>query len=142
MAQKISSRLLEIVDALGLKPGMRILEIGCGPGAMAREMAKRVSPGGYVLAIDRSARAISQAKAGSTKEIKSGLLSFRIASAEQFKLLKNEKPFDMAVAIRVGAFDGRFPDLEEVSYRQIKKSLKKNAKLLIDGGDPLKEFKL
>ncbi|MER8437086.1 class I SAM-dependent methyltransferase [Mesorhizobium sp. M1312] len=34
---------------------MRVLEIGCGPGAAAREIARRIGDG-HVLAIDRSAR--------------------------------------------------------------------------------------
>ncbi len=51
MGRELSGRLMEIVEALPLKPGMRILEIGCGPGAMAREMAARVG-NGHVLAID------------------------------------------------------------------------------------------
>ena len=36
MTNKLSKRLLDIVEALPLTEGMRVLEIGCGPGAMAR----------------------------------------------------------------------------------------------------------
>lgn len=41
MDTKLSKRLLEIVDALPLRDGIRVLEIGCGPGAMAREISRR-----------------------------------------------------------------------------------------------------
>ena len=51
----LSPRLQMIVDALPLLPGMRVLEIGCGPGAAARAVAGRVE---FVLGIDRSAKAI------------------------------------------------------------------------------------
>jgi cyclopropane fatty-acyl-phospholipid synthase-like methyltransferase len=63
-----SPRLLAIVDALPLRKGMRVLEVGCGPGAAAREIARRIGRG-HVLGIDRSATAIAQAKAGSRAEI-------------------------------------------------------------------------
>ena len=56
----LSARLREIVDALPLSAGMRVIEIGCGPGAAAREVAYRVGVGGRVLAVDRSPRAIAQ----------------------------------------------------------------------------------
>ena len=56
----LSSRLRQIVDALPLTPGLRVIELGCGPGAAAREVAERVGPTGHVLAVDRSAKAIAQ----------------------------------------------------------------------------------
>ena len=48
----LSPRLAAIVNALPLRPGMRVLEIGCGSGAAARAVVRRVE-GGIVLAIDR-----------------------------------------------------------------------------------------
>lgn len=51
------------MEALPLEPGQRMLEIGCGPGAMAHEIARRIGDG-HVLAIDRSETAIRQAVAG------------------------------------------------------------------------------
>jgi cyclopropane fatty-acyl-phospholipid synthase-like methyltransferase len=35
MESKLSKRLVDIADALPLKDGIRVLEIGCGPGALA-----------------------------------------------------------------------------------------------------------
>lgn len=131
MEKKLSKRLLDIVDALPIKPNSRILEIGCGPGAMARAIAAKLEQG-HVLAIDRSAKAIDQAKLSCKKEIKSGKLSFIKSSAEDFKLKNGEPLYDFAVAIRVGALDGRHPDKEEKAKSQIRKALKKNGKLYID----------
>jgi ubiquinone/menaquinone biosynthesis C-methylase UbiE len=111
MAQKISTRLLEIVNVLPLKEGIRVLEVGCGPGAMAREMSTRIG-NGHILAIDRSSKAIQQAIAGSQKEISTGKLSFRQVAIEKFELEPDEELFDIAIAVRVGAFDGRHPEIE------------------------------
>ena len=141
MSNSLSPRLAEIVDTLPLKPGMRILEIGCGPGAMAREMANRID-GGHVLAIDRSAKAILLAMAGSKKEIQAGALSFRQVPIEKFELLSDEEPFDLAVAVRVGALDGRHPEIERQALTRIAQALKKNGRLFIDGGNPLREVSL
>lgn len=138
---KLSRRLADIVNNLPFKDGIRLLEIGCGPGVMAREISRRIGTG-HILAIDRSAKAIQQAIAGSKAEIESGSLLFRQTPIEKFELEANEKPFDIAVAIRVGALDGRHPEIEEQALIKIAKALTKNGKLFIDGGDPLKELPL
>lgn len=54
--------------------GIRVLEIGCGPGVAAREISKRIG-NGYILAIDRSAKAIQQAIIVSRTEIETGRLN-------------------------------------------------------------------
>lgn len=136
----LSPRLAAIADALPLKPGMRILEIGCGPGALARAIAARID--GHVLGIDRSAKAIRQAIDGSQAEIASGKLAFRCVSAEDFSLQEGEQPYGLAVAIRVGALDGRHPELERRALERIASALKAHGRLYIDGGDPLRELAL
>ncbi len=141
MANKLSKRLAEIIDALPLSDGIRVLEIGCGPGVAAREISKRIG-NGYILGIDRSIKAIQQAIEGSKAEIESGRLTFEHVSAENFELKANEPLFDIAFAVRVGALDGRHPELEKQALTQITKALKKNGKFFIDGGDPLKEISL
>lgn len=141
MAEKLSSRLKQIVEALPLKKGMRVLEIGCGPGAMAREISRRIGDG-HILAIDRSFKAIQQALAGSQIEIETGSLSFRQVAIEDFILKDSEKPFDIAIAVRVGALDGRHPEIEKEALLKICVALTMNGQFFIDGGNPLKEILL
>ena len=141
MAGDLSPRLLDIVDALPLRPGLRILEVGCGPGAAAREVARRIGDG-HVLAIDRSAKAIAQAVAGSRPEIEAGLLSFRQVAAEAFELEAGEAPFDLAFAVRVGALDGRHPEAGRRAVHRLANAMAPGGRLFIDGGDPLKEVPL
>jgi SAM-dependent methyltransferase len=141
LSSKISPRLAAIVDALPLRPGLRVLEIGCGPGAAAREIARRIGKG-YVLGIDRSAKAISLAIAGSAKEIDARRLAFRHAAVEEFELESGEAPYDVALAVRVGVLDGRHPEMERKAKARIAAALRPGGRLFIDGGDPLREVAL
>ncbi|MBL7970730.1 MAG: methyltransferase domain-containing protein [Prolixibacteraceae bacterium] len=141
MAVKLSHRLEQIVDALPLRKGMRVLEIGCGPGAMAREIAQRIG-NGHILAIDRSSKAVLQAISGSQAEIEAGCLSFRQVAVEDFILKDGELPFDIAVAVRVGALDGRHPEIEKQALLKISGALTPEGQLFIDGGAPLTEIPL
>ena len=137
----LSPRLAAIVDALPLRAGLRVIEIGCGPGAAARAVAGLIG-NGFVLGIDRSERAVAAAIRASQAEVAAGRLEFKQASAEQFELEPGQKPFDLAFAIRVGALDGRHPAQAELALRQLGKALKAGAKLYIDGGNPLREIAL
>lgn len=141
MPTGLSTRLLAIVDALPLRPGLRVLEIGCGPGAAAREIARRIGDG-HILAIDRSAKAIGQAAALSGAEIAAGRLSLRHIDIEDFELEPGEAPYDLAFAVRVGALDGRHPEAGRQARARIAAALQRQGRLFIDGGDPLREILL
>ncbi len=140
-AMPASDRIAEFVAALPLKPGMRVLEIGCGPGVAARLVAARIAPG-MVLGIDRSARAISQAQARSTAEIAAGLLRLRQVAVDDLRLQPEDAPFDLAFAMRVGALDGRHPEIAEQALARIASALVPGGRLFVDGGDPLREIAL
>lgn len=138
----LSPRLREVVDALPLAPGLRVLEIGCGPGAAAREVCRRVGPHGHVLAVDRSPTAIGQAERARAEEIASGRLELRTCSAEQLCLEPGEVLYDLAFAIRVGAFDGRHPQTGDAARERVRAMLRPGGVLLVDGGDPLRDVPL
>jgi cyclopropane fatty-acyl-phospholipid synthase-like methyltransferase len=137
----LSPRLLAIVNALPLRDGLRVLEIGCGPGAMAREIVRRVGRG-HVLAIDRSAKAIAQARAASWAEITAGRLSLRQVAIEDFERKPGEEAYDIAVAIRIGVLDGRHPEAEEKAHRRIVAALTPRGRLFVDGGNPIRKVRL
>lgn len=80
----LSPRLRAVADALPLRPGLRVLEIGSGTGALARELVRR---GCEVVAVDH-----------------------RLVALEDLALADGEAPFDVVVAVRVGVLDGRHPD--------------------------------
>jgi cyclopropane fatty-acyl-phospholipid synthase-like methyltransferase len=133
---RLSKRLQAILDALPLTPGMRVLEVGCGPGALARAMADRVGAG-QVLAIDRSARAIAQAVSGSAAQMATqmaaGRLAFRTVAAEDFVLAPGDVPFDLIVAVRVGALDGRHPAVGARAWPRLRAALAPEGRIFIDG---------
>lgn len=137
----VSPRLAAIVDALPLRPGMRVLEIGCGPGAAARAVVRRIGDG-HVLAIDRSARAVRQARQASAAEIAAGRLVVRQVAVEALALEPGEAPYDLAFAVRVGALDGRHPGAGEIALRRIAAALTRRGRLFIDGGTPIREIPL
>ena len=124
-----------------LQQGARVLEVGCGSGAAAREVARRIGSG-HVLAIDRSARAIAQALAGSQPEIEAGVLTFRQAAVEDFVLEQDEVRFDLVFAVRVGALDGRHPDAGLLALARLREAVLPGGRLFIDSGDPLRGVKL
>lgn len=138
----LSPRLAEIVDALPLEPSLRVLEIGGAPGAAARAVCERIAPGGHILVIDRSAKGVAQIERTAAAEIAAGQLSTRCVAAGDFTLLAREEPFDLAVAIRVGALDGRHPVEGVVSRARIREALRPGGRLYIDGGAPLRVMPL
>lgn len=138
----LSPRLRAIVDALPLRPGLRVIEIGCGPGAAAREVANRIGPSGHVLAVDRSEKAIAELVRSSAALIAAGRLTPRQAAAEELELAPGELLYDLAFAVRVGAFDGRHPQAGMAARERLAHMLVPGGRLFIDGGTPLREVAL
>lgn len=139
MPVPLSPRLAAVVRALPIHPTSRVLEIGCGPGAAARAVAAQLTSG-HILAIDRSAAAVAQAAKAAAGEIGAGRMSVRRVAAEEFVLEPGEEPFDLVFAVRVGALDGRHPEAGERVLRRIAAATTPDARLFIDGGDPLREL--
>lgn len=82
-----------------LRPGMRVLDIGCGTGAITADIAHAVSPGGSVIGVDRDPANLKIAR-----QEHGGLanLSFRHGDlmADDFAALF-EAPFDLVNATRM-----------------------------------------
>ncbi len=139
---ELSARLLAVVDALPIEPGMRVLEIGGAPGAAAREVAARIGPDGHVVVLDRSARGIELTRRRCSEEILAGTLSTVCVAIENFILEDVESRFDLAFACRVGALDGRHPQLRERAIDRIRAALRQDAPLFVDTGEPLRRVDL
>jgi SAM-dependent methyltransferase len=82
-----------LVDALGLRPGMRVLDVGCGPGRHAHALAGR---GIEAHGIDVSARFVELAAAGAPP----GATFERLDA----RALAFEEEFDAALSLCQGGF--------------------------------------
>ena len=95
-----------LVDLLGLEPGMRVLDVGCGPGRHALALARR---GISVLGVDISERFIEVAIEVADREGLSDLARFERADA---RALVGDARFDAAISLCQGAFGlGGPPDV-------------------------------
>lgn len=85
-----------LVAELGLRPGQRVLDVGCGPGRHALELARR---GLRVTGVDISAGFVEVATAAAQRE---GLpAEFRVLDA---RALDYGAQFDAAISLCAGAF--------------------------------------
>ncbi|HTS52511.1 MAG TPA: class I SAM-dependent methyltransferase [Burkholderiales bacterium] len=51
-----------VLDALALRPGERVVDLGCGPGLLASQMAQCVGPEGEIECIDASGSMVALAR--------------------------------------------------------------------------------
>ena len=82
-----------LVDALGLRPGMRVLDVGCGPGRHARALGRR---GIAVHGVDISQRFVDLA----AEDAPPGVTFARLDARD----LPFEGEFDVAISLCQGAF--------------------------------------
>ena len=80
-------RALELVDA---RPGMRILDLACGPGTMSRRLAAMVSPGGEVIGVDLAPGMVALARSMNISATR-----FELMDIEQLAFA--DESFDAAV---------------------------------------------
>jgi ubiquinone/menaquinone biosynthesis C-methylase UbiE len=57
---EVSERLL---DEMALRPGDRVVELGCGAGSFSRRVLRRLGAGGILVAVDSSEGLLTQARA-------------------------------------------------------------------------------
>ncbi len=97
----MSERLRAVVDGLDIRPGDRILEIGCGHGVAATLVCERLGDG-RLTAVDRSAKMIDAAARRNAAHTDAGRAEFLVMKLEELEL--GERRFDTIFAVRVGLF--------------------------------------
>lgn len=142
MPDSLSPRLRAAVDALPLRPGLRVLEIGGAPGSAARAVAARIGPDGHIMVLDRSQAGIDRTIKACAAEIEAGRMSTLCAPVESFSLPAGDSGYDLAFACRVGALDGRHPKLTASALVCIRAALRPGGRLYVDTGDPMRPIEL
>jgi ubiquinone/menaquinone biosynthesis C-methylase UbiE len=112
-----TNRAATIVERLEVRPGMAILDLGCGPGRLTIPIAREVGPAGKVVAMDIQSgmlqRAQEKARAANLTNIE-----FLQAGAGEGKLGRDR--FDRSLLVTVL---GEIPDRER-ALREIFDALK------------------
>jgi SAM-dependent methyltransferase len=93
-----SERLAWAVDALGVEPSDRVLEVGCGHGVAATLVCERLD-GGRLTAIDRSAKMIEMATRRNEEHVAAGRAVFETVAIERADF--GEERFDKVFGVHV-----------------------------------------
>jgi arsenite methyltransferase len=93
-------------QALALRPGERVIDVGTGPALLAAEMAAEVGPGGLVCGIDVSEPMLALARRRAARP-GSAPIQLRHAGAEQLPYAAAS--FDVAVSTQVLEYVGNVP---------------------------------
>jgi ubiquinone/menaquinone biosynthesis C-methylase UbiE len=80
---------LRVIELVAAKPGMRVLDLACGPGTLTRRLALQVSPGGEVVGVDLASGMIDLARA-------TGIPNSRFEVMDLEQLSFAEESFDAA----------------------------------------------
>jgi len=101
------------LDFSGVRPGDRVLDVGCGTGVVARDLVERVAERGKVVGVDPSERLIEVAVRRMEEGSLKGRIEFR--SADGAALPFPDGSFDLVVASAVfGHIPNRMEVLEEM----------------------------
>ena len=68
-------RVIDVVDA---RPGMRILDLACGPGNLTRRLAARVAPDGEVVGVDLAEGMIELARSRHTQHARFEVMDIEV----------------------------------------------------------------
>ncbi len=98
-------RITFAVELMDPRPGQRLLEIGCGPGVAAALVCDRIAPAGHLLAVDRSAAAVTRTAKRNAAHVAAGRLT--VLNAALADLDDHHLPpggLDAALAVNVNLF--------------------------------------
>ncbi len=125
----------QIVTLLGVRPGMRVADVGCGGGRLAFPLARAVGAQGLVYCIDLDASAIQFAR---ERALAGGVTNLQLIHAPFAHTLLEPGSADLALLSDVHAFQR--PDIQEDAlaaaslasfYASIQRGLAPHGRLVI-----------
>lgn len=114
----VVTQRLEFLNAIGLDPGEKVLDVGSGPGFLAKIMAEKVKPDGSVYGVDVSDFLLNVARSNTSEKEK---LEFLFGDATELPF--PDEYFDTVVCTQV---------LEYV--KEVDKALKEIQRVVRKGG--------
>ena len=109
-----------MIDRAKLKPGERVIDVGCGSGATAIAFAREVAPSGHVLGVDISGPMLERARQSAPKDLP---VDFVLADATVYPF--EPASFDV-LASRFGVMFFADPAL---SFANMRKALRPSGRL-------------
>jgi ubiquinone/menaquinone biosynthesis C-methylase UbiE len=79
-----------------LRPGLDLLDVGCGPGTVTADLARRVAPGGSVVGVDAAEAVVAEAR-----RMGEGVPGLSFEVADLFALPYEDDRFDVVHAHQV-----------------------------------------
>lgn len=112
-----TNRASIIIGLLGLQPGMKVLDAGCGPGRLAIPAAKAVGPQGELTALDLQAGMLARVR---EKACTDELSNIRLMQAGLGEDKLEKTYYDRAMLVTVL---GEIPE-QEAALQEIYQALK------------------
>lgn len=111
------NRASVIIGLLGLQPGMKVLDAGCGPGRLSIPAAQAVGPQGELTALDLQAGMLARVQ---EKAHAAGLSNIRFMQGRLGEDKLEKAYYDRAILVTVlGEIPGQEAALQEI-YQAIK----------------------
>jgi arsenite methyltransferase len=103
-APELANQRRILLETVRPQPGEHALDIGCGPGFVAEELAREVGPQGAIHAIDTSESSVAM-----TRQRCATLGNVQVQLADAMRLPFPDNSFDLAVSTQVYEFVADVP---------------------------------
>jgi ubiquinone/menaquinone biosynthesis C-methylase UbiE len=94
-AEELLADSAALLDQVGLRPGQRAIDLGCGPRGILDLLAERVGPGGHVVGVDADPAHVAMAEEFAAQQ---GLDAVQIVSADARRTGLPSGSFDLVHA--------------------------------------------